>query len=129
MILWLVAAGACGGTSPNLVAPTPQPLPIPVNSAPFTLSGFVTERTVNGPQPVSGAQVVVFAYNEGGLFPVDPDAVIASTQTGPDGHYSLQGTLQVSWIGANKNGYREYDARCCDSRAGAVVYNIDLLSK
>jgi hypothetical protein len=62
-----------------------------------------------GLQPIAGAQVGLYAWNEDVLV---PEALVASTQTDADGRYSLRGLAdrQVTWVGASKPGYRYYAA-------------------
>ena len=123
VVLLLIFAAACNGDM-NITAPASQPVPVPVTSMTFVVSGIVTERTATGPQTVAGAQVGLYAYNEG---PLDPSGLVMSTQTGPDGRYSIEGTPQVTWMGVHKPEYRAYEARCCSPGSGAIVLNIELL--
>jgi hypothetical protein len=123
IVLLLIFAAACNGGT-NILAPTPQPAPVLVASVTIVVSGIVTERTAIGSQPVAGAQVGLYAYNEG---PLDPAGLIVSTQTGPDGRYSLQGTPQVSWVGASRSDYRPFEARLYLTDSRAYVFDIELL--
>ena len=87
VMLLVIAASACSGSSLTAPAPQPAPVSVPATSVSFALSGIVTERTPNG----------------------------------------VEGTPQVSWVGASKTDYRRYAERCCFPGSGAVVLNIELL--
>jgi hypothetical protein len=79
-----------------------------VASATLMVSGVVVERTATGVQPISGAQVGLYAWNDSDL---TPEALVVSTQSGADGQYFLHADQHLSWIGASKAGYRVYEQR------------------
>jgi hypothetical protein len=65
--------------------------------------------------------VGLYAWNEDVL---DPQALVASTETGPEGRYSVKVSEQATWIGAVKPGYRYFAERI--RITGDVVFDIEL---
>jgi hypothetical protein len=118
-------AWSCGGPSSLPIAPTPaatQPPPVAIPTiATHTIVGMVTDRTASGPRPIVGAVVGLYAWNEDVL---DPRALVASTETGPDGRYSVKVAEQATWIGATKQGYRYFAERI--RITADVVFDIEL---
>lgn len=124
--VFVVAASvACSGQSPTM-APTPttpaQPVPTPVGV--LSVSGMVMDRSG---QPIADVEVGLYRYNE---LVLEPPALVKSMATGPDGRYVLDNSdNQGTWIGAHKDGYRNYEGRLILLGHGDVVLNIVLDSR